>query len=150
MLTDVFEAGPIKFIGVDVKRKVLDVGQCNADNSQISGLLQKHFDVQVDRSHSLDQAIESATSTKYDLILINRLLDADGSEGMDVLNSLKNNSASAETPVMIVSNYQEAQDKAVASGAVAGFGKSALNSPETLERLTQYLGDWRGNRPNLV
>ena len=93
-----------------MKRKVLDVGQCNADNSRISQLLQKHFDAQVDRSHSLDEAVEAAANTAYDLILINRLLDANGSAGMDILASLKSNPASAEIPVMIVSNYQDAQD----------------------------------------
>ena len=124
-----------------MKRKVLDVGQCNADNHSISALLQKHFDVEVDRSHSLDQAIESAASTAYDLILINRLLDADGSAGLDVLASLKSNPASADAPVMIVSNYQDAQDKAMENGAVEGFGKSALGSAETLAKLKQYLGE---------
>ena len=124
-----------------MKRKVLDVGQCNADNSRISQLLQKHFDAQVDRSHSLDEAVKAATSTAYDLILINRLLDANGSAGMDVLASLKSNPASADIPVMIVSNYQEAQDQAVQNGAVAGFGKAALDSTDTLEKLSQYLSD---------
>ena len=124
-----------------MKRKVLDVGQCNADNSRISLLLQKHFGAQVDRSHSLDEAVKAATSTAYDLILINRLLDANGSAGMDVLASLKSNPASADIPVMIVSNYQEAQDQAVQNGAVAGFGKAALDSTDTLEKLSQYLSD---------
>lgn len=128
------------FFGVDVKRKVLDVGQCNADNYRISELLQKHFDAQVDRSHSLDEAIKSATNTAYDLILINRLLDADGSAGMDVLSSLKSDPASAKIPVMIVSNYQDAQDQAEKNGAMAGFGKANLDSPETLDKLSQFIG----------
>ena len=75
------------------------------------------------------------------MILINRLLDADGSAGMDVLNSLKSNPASADIPVMIVSNYQDAQDQAVQNGAVAGFGKAALDSADTLEKLGEYLGE---------
>ena len=124
-----------------MKHKVLDVGQCNADNYRISELLTQNFDVRVDRSHSLAQAIESASKKTYDLILINRLLDADGSAGMDVLTSLKLNPSSAEIPVMIISNFQDAQDLAVENGAVAGFGKSALDSEETLTMLKQYLGD---------
>ena len=124
-----------------MKRKVLDVGQCNADNYRITELLTQHFDVQVDRSHSLHRAIESASSTAYDLILINRLLDADGSAGMDVLASLKLNPSSAKIPVMIVSNFQDAQDLAVQNGAVAGFGKADLDSAETLAKLKQYLGE---------
>ena len=46
-----------------MKRKVLDVGQCNADNYRINELLQKHFDAQVDRSHSLNEAVEAAANT---------------------------------------------------------------------------------------
>ena len=49
-----------------MKRKVLDVGQCNADNYRINELLQKHFDAQVDRSHSLNEAVEAAANTAYD------------------------------------------------------------------------------------
>ena len=126
-------------MGVDVKRKVLDVGQCNADNYRISELLKKHFDVQVDRSYSLVQALESVSKTDYDLVLINRILDADNSAGMDVLISLKLNSSSADVPVMIVSNFEEAQDLAVQKGAVAGFGKADLDSEETLDKLKPFL-----------
>ena len=122
-------------------RKVLDVGQCNADNSRISSLLQQHFDVEVDRSHSHDEAIKLALDTPYDLILINRILDADSTAGMDILASLKTKPSTAETPVMIVSNYQETQDEAVARGAVAGFGKSELDADETIAKLATYLGE---------
>ena len=124
-----------------MKRLVLDVGQCNADNYRISELLTKHFDVQVDRSHSTFQALEAAAKKTYDLILINRILDADSSAGMDVLASLKLNASTAEIPVMIVSNYEDAQELAVAKGAVAGFGKADLDSEETLSKLKKYLGE---------
>ena len=124
-----------------MSRKVLDVGQCNFDNSRISHILQQHFDVEVDRSHSHDEAIKSALDTPYDLILINRILDADATAGMDILSSLKTQPSTAETPVMIVSNYQETQDEAVARGAVAGFGKSSLDSEETIAKLSLYLGE---------
>ena len=76
----------------------------------------------------------------YDLILINRLMDADGSPGMDILSTLKSDSATKDVPVMIVSNYADAQDAAVAAGAVKGFGKSALNADSTKEALAKYLG----------
>ena len=124
-----------------MKRKVLDVGQCNADNYRISKLLQQHFDVQIDRSHSLTEATEAESNTAYDLILINRLLDADGSAGLDVLASLKVDPSSADIPVMVVSNYQDAQDLAVQRGAVVGFGKADLDSEAILAKLKQYLGE---------
>lgn len=121
-------------------KKVLDVGQCNPDHSSISTVLSQNFDVDVVRAHSYDQAIELAGETSFDLILINRILDADGTEGMKILKALKEASASSEVPVMIVSNYEDAQAAAIKSGAVPGFGKSSLNSPATLDLLKQHLG----------
>ena len=97
--------------------------------------------VEVDRSHSHDEAVKLALDTPYDLILVNRILDADATQGMDILSTLKTKPSTAETPVMIVSNYQQTQDEAVARGAVAGFGKATLDSDETLEKLTLYLGE---------
>lgn len=122
-----------------MKRKVLDVGQCDADNSRINSTLGQHFDVEIHRAHSHDEAVKLAMDTTFDLILINRLLDADGSPGMDVLSSLKTKPSTAETPVMVVSNYDDAQKSAVEAGAVQGFGKAALGADETKELLAKYL-----------
>jgi len=124
-----------------VSRKVLDVGQCNFDNSRITHFLQQHFEVEVDRSHSHDEAIKSALDTPYDLILINRILDADSTPGMDILASLKTQPSTAEMPVMVISNYQETQEEAVSRGAVPGFGKSNLDAEETIAKLALYLGE---------
>lgn len=121
-------------------KKVLDVGQCNADNYRINEVLTEKFDVELHRAHSHDEAITMASSTSFDLILINRLLDADGSEGMAVLKSLQNTEATQSVPTMIVSNFEDAQTAAVAAGAVPGFGKSQLNNPATFELLGKYLG----------
>ena len=43
-------------------------------------------------------------------------------------------------PVMLVSNYEDAQREAVAKGALPGFGKAALGQPHTLARLRAVLG----------
>lgn len=123
-----------------MSRKVLDVGQCNADNSRITNLLKRNFDVEIHRCHSHDEAFSVALDTAFDLVLINRILDADGTEGMKVLSTLKSAAVTSNVPVMIVSNYKEAQEQAIAHGAVEGFGKSKLDSEETLAMLAQYLG----------
>ena len=62
-----------------------------------------------------------------------------GSDGMDVLRAIKADAALAPLPVMLVSNYPDAQHEAEAAGAVPGFGKSQVSSAETLERLRTYL-----------
>jgi response regulator RpfG family c-di-GMP phosphodiesterase len=125
--------------GKTVSRKVLDVGQCNPDHSRISKFLKREFDVEVQRAYSFDEAVKSALDTPFDLILINRILDADGTAGMAILHELKSQPSTADVPVMIVSNYQDAQDTAVESGAVRGFGKSELNNPATKDSLAEYL-----------
>ena len=47
--------------------------------------------------------------------------------------------ALAALPVMLVSNYPDAQQEAQAAGAVPGFGKAQVSSPETLDLLRTYL-----------
>jgi two-component system chemotaxis response regulator CheY len=75
-----------------------------------------------------------------DLILVNRKLDIDYSDGMELIRSLKAARKTAETPVMLVSNYPEYQAQAVALGAMAGFGKSELGQAATTEKLRPILG----------
>ena len=103
-------------------------------------MLKQHFDVDVQRVHAHDEAIAKAKELQPALVLINRLYDANGDEGMETLAALKADDATAKIPVMIVSNYADAQEAAVAAGAVQGFGKSALNAPETTALLSEHLG----------
>ncbi len=119
--------------------KVLEIGQCNADHERIAQVLSRDFDVNIERAHSFDEAIQKALDTPFDLILINRILDADGTLGMAILHELKSQPSTAEIPVMIVSNYEETQADAVAAGAEGGFGKSALDDSETKQALSQFL-----------
>ncbi len=130
---------PYQIWGETVSRKVLDVGQCNPDHARITEFLQREFDVEIQRAHSFDEAVKSALDTPFDLILINRILDADGTAGMAILYELKSQPSTADVPVMIVSNYLDAQNSAVESGAIRGFGKSELNKPATREMLAKYL-----------
>ena len=42
--------------------------------------------------------------------------------------------------MMLVSNYEDAQNEAVAAGALPGFGKASLGQPHMLARLRPLLG----------
>ena len=42
-------------------------------------------------------------------------------------------------PVMLVTNYPEHQQQAIAAGAEPGFGKAELASPATLAKLAKFL-----------
>jgi len=122
-------------------RTVLDVGQCDFDHSRISHHLGTHFDVTVTRAYSFEESIKLADETKFDLVLINRLLDQDQSAGLEILKTLKSNEATSSIPVMLVSNFEEAQTEAVAAGAEQGFGKANLTTDATTELLKKYLAE---------
>ena len=71
-------------------------------------------------------------STRYDLVLVNRVLDEDGSSGLELIRALKHDPALADVPVMLVSNHADAQEAAFDLGASPGFGKASLHSDATL------------------
>ena len=120
-------------------KRVLSVGQCGPDHHSISTFLKRHFDVEVAAVDSQQEAIQAVQDNAFDLVLLNRIFDATGTEGMETLRQLKSNATTSEVPVMLVSNFADAQETAVAEGALPGFGKSALDLPDTRERLQNIL-----------
>ena len=121
------------------KKRLLDVGQCDADHSRISQMLNANFDVEIHRSHSSEETLRKIAETEFDLVLINRLLDINGDSGLEILKQIKSGS-NPSIPVMLISNYEVAQQTAIENGAIPGFGKAALHAPKTLERLGEILG----------
>jgi CheY-like chemotaxis protein len=121
-------------------KRILDVGQCNPDHSSISRLLNQHFDVEIVRAHLESDAVESLQAEPFDLVLVNRKLDRDYSDGLGIIRNIRSDENLKHTPVMLVSNYPESQDEAVAAGAVYGFGKAELGNPDVVERLAAILG----------
>jgi two-component system chemotaxis response regulator CheY len=83
--------------------------------------------------------IATMQSEKVDLVLINRKLDQDYSDGTEILKKIKANPDFAAIPVMIITNYPEHQELAVAMGAEYGFGKLQYKEAATHERLSQFL-----------
>ena len=120
-------------------KRVLSVGQCVPDQSAIARFLKQNFDVEVATADSGADAIESLRGTRCDLVLVNRKLDADYSDGLDVLRSIKEDPALAAVPVMLVSNYADAHKAAQGAGGEMGFGKAELGSPQVRERLAPFL-----------
>ena len=118
---------------------VLSVGQCRPDNAAINQFLKANFDCNVITADLPAETLEAMRREQVDLVLINRKLDADYSDGADILNAIKSDPELAETPVMLVSNFADAQEQAVASGAVYGFGKAELNSPDSVARVRDAL-----------
>jgi response regulator RpfG family c-di-GMP phosphodiesterase len=90
-------------------KKVLDVGNCNPDHSALQSMLTSRYDVQVLRTHGMADTIATMQSEKVDLVLINRKLDQDYSDGTEILKKIKANPDFAAIPVMIITNYPEHQ-----------------------------------------
>ncbi len=121
-------------------KRVLDVGNCAADHAALRAVVEGNFDAQLDCAHSAADTLELLQTQCYDLVLINRILDSDGSEGMQVLKQVKHDPQLSRTPVMLITNYAEHQQQAVKNGALEGFGKSSLHAAETREKLRKLLG----------
>lgn len=119
-------------------KQVLIAGQCALDHSNISELLSHNFEVQIERAQTHDETLSKCQQNRYDLILINRIYDSDSYSGLKTIQRLC--AGAAECPVMLVSNYQDAQESAVRAGAVRGFGKAELGEPATLQTLRDVLG----------
>lgn len=115
-----------------MSKQVLSVGQCGFDHGAISRLFTQHFSAQVQAAHSASQALQALRKGAYDLVLVNRVLDEDGSSGLELVGQIKADPDLARIPVLLVSNYPDAQAQAVALGALPGFGKSELGRPSAI------------------
>lgn len=112
-------------------KTILDVGQCGYDGPRMTQILQAKAGVRVDTADTLDEAAERLTGHKYDLVLVNRLLAVDGSSGLELIRWMKEQNL--PTPVMLVSDFPEAQEQAVELGAIKGFGKSRIDAADTIK-----------------
>lgn len=121
-------------------KKVLDVGNCDPDHSTITAFLTKHFDVQVGRAKLPADAMTQLKSDSYDLVVINRKLDEDYTDGLEIIRQMKADQATKDVPVMLITNLPEHQETAIAAGALRGFGKLEYNNPATVERVRAVLG----------
>lgn len=120
--------------------RVLSVGQCGFDQAAIERQLRRAFEVEMTSARTFAKALAELRRVTYGLVLVNRLTDADGSSGLDLVRALKADPSLADVPVMLVSNHPEAQDEARALGALPGFGKAELGSAAILDRLREVLG----------
>jgi CheY-like chemotaxis protein len=121
------------------KPRVLDVGNCGHDHGKISQMLQREFGAEVLAADSASETLERLAREKFDLILVNRKLDHDYSDGLEVIKLLKSHPDFSSLPVMMITNYPDHQQLAVEAGALYGFGKLELAKPETRERLSAVL-----------
>lgn len=116
-----------------IKRIVL-VGHCGFDSGSLRTLAQQaapHAEVSMVNDDAALQAVAASDA----LLLVNRVLDGRFSAGSGV--ALISELANSDNPpaMMLVSNYADAQEQAVAAGAMQGFGKGEMYQPEVVDRL---------------
>jgi len=121
--------------------RVLDVGNCGVDHEAIRAMLDKQFAAQVVQAHGLDDTLALLRGQPFDLVLVNRKLDQDYSDGLEIIQQIKADGRLARIPCMLVTNYPDQQQTAVAAGAEYGFGKKSLYAAETHERLAKILAN---------
>ncbi len=120
-------------------KRVLSVGQCAADHHSIAVTLRRTFGAEVVGADTATEALEALRNNPFALVLVNRVFDADGGSGLDLIRALKADDKLKTAPVMLVSNFADAQKQATAAGAEPGFGKASLGQAPMLERVELYL-----------
>jgi CheY-like chemotaxis protein len=99
-------------------------------------LVRQVCDAAIEQVRTGADALERIEQRPYHLVLINRTLDGP----MDGLSLLAKVRALSAPPIsMLISNYSDAQKKAVELGAVPGFGRAQMDAAISLERLRAAL-----------
>lgn len=126
------------FHEMTMTKTILDVGNCGPDHASIRSFLTRHFDCSVAQSHGVEDTLSALREGDFALVLVNRKLDRDYSDGIEIIRAIKSDAQLARVPVMLVTNYAEHQDAAVALGAERGFGKLEFDKSETIDRLRPF------------
>lgn len=121
-------------------KTVVDCGNCGPDFHSLRQFVTSNFDAVVIQTHNAEETIKLLQGREVALVTVNRKLDRDYTDGMEVVRKIKADDQFAETPVMLVTNYEEHQQTAMDAGCVRGFGKLALRDPSTVDLLQPYLG----------
>jgi CheY-like chemotaxis protein len=124
-----------------MSKRVLDIGNCGLDHGAIRGLLERSFGADVVQADGPADALPLLRKEAFDLVLVNRKLDQDYSDGLEVIKAIKADAALASLPCMLITNYPDQQEVAVAAGAEYGFGKKELQTEQIRSRLAKFLGD---------
>ncbi len=119
--------------------RILDVGQCGFDHGSIARFLKKVYGAEVTGADTAGEALATLRAGGFDLVLVNRLFDGDGSPGVALIRTIKADPDLANLPVLLVSNYPEAQAEAQTLGALAGFGKADLRAGKPLASIDAAL-----------
>jgi hypothetical protein len=121
--------------------RIVLVGHCGPDAYMLLSAVQRAVPGARVEMVSDEAALERERGA--DLLLINRVLDGDfdTESGTELIVRLAGRRGADGRPVlMLVSNFEEAQEEAVEAGAVRGFGKKEAYSDASARRLREAVG----------
>ena len=124
---------------IDMAKKVALVGHCGPDASYLRSAVTSSVRgtqiMMIDEAARLDKALGDG----IDLILMNRQLDwgFETEEGVELIRQIRAKHPNIKT--MLVSNYPEAQQEAIAAGALPGFGKREIGTSRVTDLLKSAL-----------
>ena len=117
-------------------KKLLIIEDDTATNSAYANKFSKKYEVisAVDGNEAFTKAIKE----KPDLIILDIMLPG-GLNGFDVLRNLKHNSATANIPVVVLTNLSEQEEAAKESGAVECLVKANTDINKVEALIVKYL-----------
>jgi two-component system, chemotaxis family, chemotaxis protein CheY len=120
-------------------QKVVLIGHCGPDSSYLRMAVASALPGAQVTSADDESELRRAIDAGADLLLLNRLLDYGfkENEGTELIARLRQSHPGLK--MMLVSNYDDAQQAAVAAGALPGFGKRDIGSPKVKQRLRDAL-----------
>ena len=112
------------------------VGHCGPDSfalqSSVMGFVPGSVILKINSKDELD-----AKMGELSLLLVNRVLDGgfDSESGIELIRGL----GEGTPPAMLISNFAESLEESVAAGALMGYGKTKMRSPEAETALKSAL-----------
>jgi two-component system, chemotaxis family, chemotaxis protein CheY len=119
-------------------RSVVLVGHCGVDGPRLQSELSRLDGVEITRVNStadLDRTVEQGA----DLLLVNREPVGFDEDGLAIVRHVKE--VCPDAKVILVSDYEDVQTEAQKAGALPGFGKRLMGTPELGKRVQAAMGD---------
>ena len=119
-------------------KRILLVGHCGVDGPRMQREIAAFLDdadvLRVNNDADLERTVDGGA----DLLLINREpIGFEPKLGQDLIRELHQRCPGAK--LILVSDYEEAQEEALEVGALPGFGKRDIGSPKFEETVRQAL-----------
>jgi DNA-binding NarL/FixJ family response regulator len=119
---------------------ILLVGHCGVDGPRLQRDLSAGVPgSEVVRVNSLADLEERLQKGRADLLLVNREPVGFEGDGVEIIRAVLKQCPEAR--VMLVSDLEEAQEEAVAAGAMRGFGKRLMGTAKLVEEVERGLGE---------